>query len=220
MSVMEAIALAAALGVDALSVAISIGTERPGLRQRWAVVFLFSVVQSLFFLGGHAVFHLLSWGAARWEGRATKAWVWSRSGVAAGSGWLVVVGSLLLIALGLRMIAQTSPRVRHGNLQLPGSGRTVQRPWRYWLTRLAQLLVLAGSVSSDAAVAGFGLGFLEGRTSVTVAVWITLVVAPMVEAGLLVGRWLERWVGEWAPAVGGCVLVALGLHLFWEGIPL
>jgi len=42
-----------------------------------------------------------------------------------------------------------------------------------------------------------------------------VVAALMTAAGLLLGKWLGSWTGKWAEMLGGLVLIAIGIKMFF-----
>ena len=76
------------------------------------------------------------------------------------------------------------------------------------------LLVLGASVSMDALSVGFTLGTRQVDLLLTALV-IGVVAGVMTLAGLLLGRFVGRRTGEKAVLLGGVILVAIGIRLFF-----
>ncbi|HPZ91149.1 MAG: manganese efflux pump [Firmicutes bacterium] len=112
------------------------------------------------------------------------------------------VGAAVVAFIGVRMIRDCL-----GN----GDGDKCQ----YVLTGLP-LLLLAASVSIDALSVGFSLGAL-GYNIFVAATLFGLVGAAMTAAGLLFGGRIGRSIGDRGGVLGGCVLVALAVHMLLEG---
>jgi putative Mn2+ efflux pump MntP len=104
------------------------------------------------------------------------------------------VGGVLLIILGAHML-WSSLFGKEGVTGVPSRG--------------IPLLLFAFSVSIDALSIGFSLGLFSVNTWLTIALfgfWGTI----MTMLGLLLGRNVGSWLGEYGEAFGGMVLLALG----------
>lgn len=77
------------------------------------------------------------------------------------------------------------------------------------------LILAAASVSLDALTVGFGLGTLHANLAVTV-ITMGVVAGLMTGAGLILGRKVGAWLGEKAQFVGGIVLIAIGISMFFQ----
>lgn len=112
-----------------------------------------------------------------------------------------IAGALLLIYLGIRMIrAYWCP---DDNDQ-----------FKILLINTWGLFVLAASVSMDALSVGFTLGTRQVDLLLTALV-IGLVAGLMTVSGLLLGRFVGHRTGQKAVLVGGLILVAIGIRLFF-----
>ena len=76
------------------------------------------------------------------------------------------------------------------------------------------LSMLAGSVSMDALSVGFSLGTFKANLGTTVLV-MGIVSGVMTAAGFLFGRQLGSWLGTKAQALGGVVLLIIGVRLLF-----
>lgn len=77
------------------------------------------------------------------------------------------------------------------------------------------IYALAGSVSVDALSVGFSLGTFVSR--ILPAVFIMGLTAGMMTfAGVCLGRRAGIWLGKKAEALGGLILVFIGLKMVWE----
>jgi len=79
-------------------------------------------------------------------------------------------------------------------------------------TRGMMLVTLSVATSIDALAVGLSMAFMQ------VSVWVPAVVIGLVAAalsvlGIGIGRRAGRWVGRWADAAGGCVLLLIGLRI-------
>ncbi len=112
-----------------------------------------------------------------------------------------LLGGLLLSFLGLHMLWHASRgHAQPTGVYLSGTG----------------LLLFALTVSLDALSVGFSLGLLAGSAALAVALF-GLMGFLMAGFGLLVGRRVGRWLGEYSEAFGGLILVAFGFKLIVGG---
>lgn len=88
--------------------------------------------------------------------------------------------------------------------------------WGQFLT----LLMIAFALSMDAFSLGVGVGMVGIRLRDILKVSITIglfhVAMPLV--GILVGVYLSDMVGDVAVFIGGAILMAIGVHMFWNGL--
>lgn len=199
--------IAVALGTDALSMAVGLGTA--GIRREVAGTIVLTVLVM------HIVMPLIG----------------LQVGLALGAvigDFAAALSVAILLYLGGKMIWNAW----HG---IPGIGNgsyaVSKRPWR--LPSLARgkspaesasgslvtsgmgaVLVLGASVSMDALSAGFGLGVLGGKVWQTVLVF-GLVAGSMTTLGFSLGRGMGKWLGQKAQIVGGVILWLIALHLLW-----
>lgn len=137
-----------------------------------------------------AVLHVLMPLAGLWLGGA----IGSALGRVAG-----VIGATLLFLLGARMIYGA---VR---VSVPGKGEPCS------LGGLGTLL-LGVSVSMDALTVGFALGVYQ-YSPLLVTGTFGLVAGLMAALGLGLGRAVSGWVGQRAQAIGGLILLGVGIQL-------
>lgn len=180
MSFVTLLVLAVALGTDAFSLCVGIGLT--GVRRRQ--ILLISATVFIF----HVVMPLTGWVLGEIAGGLI--------GRAAA-----VIGSLLLVCLGVRMVWVTLRDVREAEPHV-----ICFNTWG--------LLLLGASVSIDALSVGFTLGARQVDLVLT-AVIIGAAAGVMTAGGLIFGRFLGSWVGERAQLVGGLVLVGIGVKLFF-----
>jgi len=179
LSLITLLLLALALGTDAFSLCLGIGLAGVSVTQ--IAMISFSV------LAFHILMPLAGWQIGEAAGRFL--------GQVAG-----IVGALVLLSLGVRMIWQSLPR---GCAAAP----------KIVLVKDWGLLLLALSVSIDALAVGFTLGTRGTNLLLTVFAF-GIVAGLMTLSGLLLGRWLGRWIGERAQLAGGIILIGVGLKLF------
>ena len=106
----------------------------------------------------------------------------------------------LLTVIGIKMFVESFSRREEPRTD-PSQGWT--------------LVVLAVATSVDALAVGISLALLG------VSVWmpalvIGAVTASLSASGVLLGKRFSRRAGPWIEAVGGCVLVAIGLKILIE----
>jgi putative Mn2+ efflux pump MntP len=80
------------------------------------------------------------------------------------------------------------------------------------ITRGWPLLVLSFATSIDALAVGLTFPFIDVNVAVA-SPTIGLVAFAATVAGFLLGRKVGRLVGRWAAAVGGLLLIAIGLRI-------
>lgn len=115
-------------------------------------------------------------------------------------GWDHWLAFLLLTAIGVKMILEAL--FRHD--------RPRTDPTRGWT-----LLTLSVATSIDALAVGLSLALL-GVSVWFPAVIIGLVAASLSAVGVLLGKHLARLTGHWIEALGGCVLIAIGLKILFD----
>ena len=179
LSLITLLLLALALGTDAFSLCLGIGLAGVSLTQ--IAMISFSV------LAFHILMPLAGWQIGEVAGRFL--------GQAAG-----IVGALVLLYLGVRMIRQSLP------------GGCAAAP-KIVLVKDWGLLLLALSVSMDALAVGFTLG-TRGTNLLLTVFTFGIVAGLMTLSGLLLGRWLGRWIGGRAQLAGGVILIGIGVKLF------
>ncbi len=179
MSLFTLLLLALALGTDAFSLCLGIGLAGVSVTQIAMI--------SISVLAFHILMPLAGWQIGEAAGKFL--------GQAAG-----VVGALILLSLGVRMIWQS----------LPGGGAAAPK---VILVKDWGLFLLALSVSMDALAVGFTLG-TRGTNLLLTVFTFGIVAGLMTLSGLLLGRWLGRWFGERAQLVGGVILIGIGVKLF------
>ncbi|OXM86420.1 manganese efflux pump MntP family protein [Paenibacillus rigui] len=106
------------------------------------------------------------------------------------------VGGVLLVLLGVHMVysslkGEEAPSLDHRTL---------------WGT-----ILFALSVSIDSFSVGVSLGMFSGDILLTVLMFGT-VGGVMSIIGLMLGRKVGRWIGEYGEAMGGVILLAFGVH--------
>ena len=115
-----------------------------------------------------------------------------------------IIGGLLLMVLGVQMIWASMKKGDEKALTPVGFG----------------LLLFALSVSLDSFSVGLSLG-IYGAKTVMVIVCFGVVATVQTWAGLLLGRKVQGWLGNYSEALGGIILLAFGLKLlapFWSGM--
>lgn len=112
-----------------------------------------------------------------------------------------VIGACILIYLGLKMVIDLLKDKKEKN--------TAFIVANFW-----GLFLLAGSVSMDALSVGFSLG--TRKVALGLAVLIFGVVAGLMTfTGLEFGKKIGNWIGEKSTLLGGFILVAIGVKLFF-----
>jgi putative Mn2+ efflux pump MntP len=150
------------------------------------------VVLPVLFGGFQSAMAALGWIAGRWAGAYIARW----------DHW---VAFALLVAIGGKMLVDAW-RSRNGSDGQPPAPAT-----------LALYLGLALATSIDAAAAGLTLPL------VPVAPWIALVLIGAITAacsasGYLAGRFVGQRFGSRLAALGGLVLIGMGVNLLIRGL--
>ncbi|WLR50728.1 manganese efflux pump MntP family protein [Bacillus tianshenii] len=113
-------------------------------------------------------------------------------------GIAVYIGGALLLILGVQMII-SSFRSSEESLIMPvGFG----------------LLLFALSVSLDSFSVGLSLGIYGARVILAIAMF-GLFSTALTWAGLLLGRKVQSWLGSYGEALGGSILLAIGIKLLF-----
>ncbi|MHB1418309.1 MAG: manganese efflux pump MntP [Bacillota bacterium] len=195
MNLLTVLAVAVALGTDAFSMAFGIGmggVKTNRILVASGVVCLFHVVMPLIGLSLGAVL-----------GRAV-------------GQMAVVLGALILLAIGVQMIWGS---LRPERMAMSFAAAKMESPMlRNKHARADQegslwgLITMAGSVSIDALSVGFGLGTLNINIPMVVATF-GLVAGGMTAGGFILGRHLGAWIGKRAKALGGLILVIIAMRL-------
>lgn len=111
-----------------------------------------------------------------------------------------LAGAVLLIYLGVKMTLGAIKKVPDQPQIIVGN---------HW-----GLLFLCFSVSIDALSVGFTLGTMQ-VSIILAALVFGAVAGGMSLAGLLLGKYVQSWVGDRAQLGGGLILMGIGLKLFF-----
>ncbi len=112
-----------------------------------------------------------------------------------------LIGGLLLFLLGIQMIWSSFKKGEEKMITPVGFG----------------LLIFALSVSLDSFSVGLTLG-IYGAKTIMVLLCFGIMATVQTWAGLLLGRKVQGWLGNYSEALGGTILLAFGLKLlapFW-----
>lgn len=195
LSILELFMLSVALGADLFSVTVPIGMTC--VRRR--VILYAAVVFALF----HIVMILVGYHAGLWLGSFVEhLGTYHFDCPAFVENAAHAVGALVLAGLGLQMIWDTIK----GDAPISTGGHALQG---------MPLMVVAVGVSVDALAAGFSLGMLDvdlWRLSMILGAVIFIIAV----AGLGLGKKICGYTGDKAGCIGGSVLVALAVHLFYS----
>lgn len=125
--------------------------------------------------------------------------------------WIAFV---LLLGAGLHMLWEAmsgSVETHEENVEIAAPGLGGAGP--DWV----RLVLAALATSIDAMVVGVSLAMMEVNIVAAVAV-IGIITTGMAAAGVLLGRRAGEWLGRYAEAVGGIVLIAIGGLILWQHI--
>ncbi|NMA63879.1 MAG: manganese efflux pump [Syntrophomonadaceae bacterium] len=186
------LAVAVALGADALSVALGMGLSGVGRQVKIRFVTIVAVLHVLMPLVGMQV------GLA--AGRFLGVW----------AGWL---GALVLFYIGYDMIKSGVKDTEtfsfaEGKQALWGQAEVERQP----KGSLLAMVIVGVSVSIDALTVGFSLGTARVPVALTVVV-MGITAGFMTTIGFIGGGFLGRTVGSRAQVAGGIVLFLLAITM-------
>ncbi|TDX59158.1 manganese efflux pump MntP family protein [Orenia marismortui] len=188
MSIIEVITLGFALGTDAFSVSVAIGTKNLRLLLLLKLSFMIGVFHILMPLVGINLGAFLHnfFGNYYFEGTIDSI--------------TTTIGSGILMILGMIMIYEnlSNKEDQDYSFQLYG-----------W-----SLIILALSVSIDALSVGVSLGMLDSSMIFNCFVF-GVIVTIMVMVGLILGGKIGGVVSENSELLGGIVLILLGIHFLF-----
>ena len=109
-----------------------------------------------------------------------------------------IVGGILLVILGMTMIRSSFSKDDEPFVRPVGFG----------------LLVFALSASLDSFSVGLSLGIYGAKT------WLTIFMFGMMSmvltwCGLMMGKKVQKWLGSYSEALGGCILLAFGVKILF-----
>lgn len=194
MNYLAVVLVSVALGIDAFSVALSIGLGGAGKKKMLtmtAVVTAFHIIMPL-------------------AGLYLGTYLGKIAGPAAGA-----IGALVLIAIGLSVIWKSIKEL--AIIGMPagkaGSGSRFEQGVLS-IDNSFSMVLLCASVSLDALTVGFGLGTLKVDLFLTV-ITMGIIAGLMTFSGFISGRRLNSAFGDWAEIAGGLILVAIGLKILF-----
>jgi manganese efflux pump family protein len=182
--------IAAALGLDAMSVCMAVGVRWHGWRQKARLAATMG--------GFQFIMPLLGWQLGSRLAGAVSSW-----GTYLAAGCVGLIGIKMLIEAWKSHPGATAEAIEHEverDLHLKATD-----PTRGW-----SLILLAVATSIDALVVGFSLGLKDAliwRASITIGV----VAAVMALVGVVLGRRIGVLLGRPAEFLGGVVLIGLGV---------
>ncbi len=185
-------AVSVALGTDAFSLALGLGTTGVRLRR----ILEISLVVSVF----HVFMPLIGLIIGDFLGRVV-------------GNVATVTGALVVIFIGLQMLWE-SVRPQLARLGFARKTGEDKKPDLQVVTGFWAMAVLAGSVSMDALSVGFSLGTFKANLATTVLV-MGVVAGVMTATGFFSGRQLGAWFGTKAQTAGGIILLIIGVRLFF-----
>lgn len=110
-----------------------------------------------------------------------------------------IIGAVIIIILGINMLRESFNNKSISYINLNG-----------W-----QMVLLALSVSLDSFSVGFSLGTFFSMRKTTIVLTIGIVAALMTAAGMIAGKNLGKVMGDKAEAVGGIILMFIGLKILF-----
>jgi len=198
MSTLEVLAIAVALGLDAMSVSAAIGVRWHGPRQKFRLAWHMGLFQFLMPVLG-------------WLGGAQLASLLDKIGSYVAAALVFAVAGKMLYEAVKSHPGAAEQAVATAPAEATATATSRPDPTRGW-----SLVALSVATSLDALVVGFSLG-LKGASSI---VWPSLVIgvvaAAMSLAGVMVGKSLGDRFGKPAEIAGAVVLMLLAASfLVW-----
>ena len=193
---LAALLLAIGLSMDASAVAAARGAQVRSLRSRdfWLLPLLFG--------GFQAAMSTIGWRGASWSATYIDSW----------DHWLAFA---LLALIGGKMLRDGLRGEAKGDAGDAGEGgATATAPRR---PGLVTELSLALATSLDAAAAGISLPALPVSPAISVAL-IGGVTFLLSGAGYFIGCKVGDRIGRVATALGGVVLIGIGVRLLWAAL--
>lgn len=192
-SFVDLLFLGVALSLDSFAVALSLTISSPDTRHKLILRYI-SVVA--FF---HLIMPIIGWFIG--DGIAPLL-----------GGYGSKVASIIFLLLGGKTLWDALSHRGDESAKMPR------------LLSIVTILILALMLSIDALVAGFSLGFIEFRVAALPMVWSLVVGATVVGLvtfcvtwlGFFIGSRISPLLGRVAPAVGGVMLILLGLKIIFE----
>jgi putative Mn2+ efflux pump MntP len=191
---LKILVVAVGLGLDAMSVCMSVGVKWNTARHRWRLALHMGLFQCLM--------PLVGWAAGN-----------QLADLLRHVGGYLAAG--LVFAVGAKMLYEAIE-------EKPGSVETHAEeavehalhfkrrdPTRGW-----SLILLSVATSIDALVVGFSLG-LRGEHIFGASILIGVVAAAMAAVGVIIGKYLGQAFGKTAEIVGAVVLMGLGASFLW-----
>ena len=123
--------------------------------------------------------------------------------------WIAFV---LLLGVGLHMLyeaASGSVESHEENVEIAAPGLGSEGP--AWI----RLVLAALATSIDALVVGVSLAMM-GVNIITAVIVIGVVTTLMAALGALIGKQAGVWLGRYAEAAGGVVLITIGALILWQ----
>ena len=193
MDLLSIIFLAIGLAMDCFAVSIAQGMQRTPLRSVIPMAVLFGLFQ-----GGMPLITYYAGGVfaeffTRW------------------SHWIALI---LLVLLGGKMLIESIVESRKSKVEGSQQSATSHQPS---VLTLSTMLVLAVATSIDAL--SIGVLFIP----VSEVLWLAIsLIAATSTLFSLVGFWLGKTIGKHLPLnaniLGGCILIAIGIKIFVEGL--
>jgi putative Mn2+ efflux pump MntP len=198
MEPLEVLAIAVALGLDAMSVSAAIGVRWHGPRQKFRLAWHMGLFQFLMPVLG-------------WLGGAQLASLLDKIGSYVAAALVFAVAGKMLYEAVKSHPGAAEQAVATAPAEATATATSRPDPTRGW-----SLVALSVATSLDALVVGFSLG-LKGASSI---VWPSLVIgvvaAAMSLAGVMVGKSLGDRFGKPAEIAGAVVLMLLAVSfLVW-----
>lgn len=209
LGLVELVALAVALGVDALSVSVGLGVGRPSRRRIIQIGVAFAVTSAALVTGGYLLaraLHGAFYGLTLLAGKADS----SLQGVSPEvlseqlHVLLSILGATILAGIGLHWVWIWWRGGEVWTLRQPLTVRSV-----------GGLISLAMLVSIDTLTAGVGLGMLRHGEAMEAALVVGAINGGMCVTGLGLGRTLDRHVRGRLHPVGGILLIAVALRFLY-----
>jgi putative Mn2+ efflux pump MntP len=194
MNIIDILAVAVALGMDAMSVSAAIGVKWHGPQQTFRLAWHMGLFQFLMSLFG-------------WAGGRRLAEVVEHFGSYLAAALVFAVAAKMLYEALRKRPGEVEEKVEAKAEQLVERIAHVhpKDPTKGW-----SLIVLSVATSLDALAVGFSLGIRGAGTIWLVSLVIGLVAGAMSLTGVRLGRRVGKALGPVAEVVGALVLIGLG----------
>lgn len=191
--VVNSAALGVGLAMDAFSVSLANGLHEPNMHRKriYAIAGVYAFFQYIMPMIGWVCVHTI-----------VEAFSWFRQFIP----WIALI---LLLYIGGKMILEGLSERKEGNEVKEAQNRSVSG---------RDLLIQGIATSIDALSVGFTIAEYDFVMANCAGLIIAAVTFVICVGGLLIGRRAGTKLAWKASVLGGCILIAIGIEIFLEGI--